>query len=52
MLYASDMNDYYKRVIKRFLSLLDQELLVRDKILVEEVKLLLLQSFMEADKED
>ena len=46
------MGDFYKRVINRFLSLLDQELLVRDKIPVEEVKLLLLQSFMEVGNED
>ena len=45
------MNEYFKQVIKRFLSLLDEELSVRDKIPIEEIKLLMLQSFLDVETE-
>jgi len=41
------MSDYFKQVIKRFLSLLDQN--NKDKYTVEEIKLLLLQCFLDGE---
>jgi len=41
------VNDYLKQVIKRFLSLLDQN--TKDKYTVEEIKLLMLQSFLDVE---
>jgi len=43
------MQDYFKLVIKRFLSLLDQN--TKDKYTVEEIKLVMLQSFLDVEVE-
>ena len=43
------MNEYLKQVIKRFLSLLEQG--TRNKYTVEDIKLLMLQSFLDVEPE-